>query len=134
MVAYVEQVGALAASTFVTQLDKPATGQPPQTTPYALVHPADGIDEATRLTGPPVTEHPEFTIHIVGTTANQVKVVSDLLKHVLFPTGFGVTPTVTGRRCGKVFWRSPLPVQTDKNITPPLCFAVIEVGWRSDPA
>lgn len=134
LVALIQTVPALASSTWVTQVPIAATGQPPAAFPYALVHPADGADEQTRFTGPASTEHPAFTVHLVGGSANQCKVVAELVKAKIIVGGFGIVPTVSGRRNQRMYWRSPIPIQTDKNATPPLCFYVAEVGWTSDPA
>lgn len=134
VVGLVETVTALSAATYVTTLPKPATGQPAAPLPYALVHPADGVDEQTRATGGYSTEHFEATIHLVGASANQCKVLADLLKAKVVVGGFGIIPTIDGRRCQRMYWRSPIPIQTDSDVTPPICFQVIEVGWTSDPA
>lgn len=107
----------------------PATGLP-----YVLLHPADGTDEATRLTGPPTTEHPEYTFHVVGASASSVQVVVGLLKAKFKPTVFVVAPTVAGRLNQAAYWRSPQPIQTDKDVTPWLVYQVIEYGWTSNPA
>ena len=101
--------------------------------PYWIIHPTDGVDEQTRHSGPSSTEHPEFTIHTVGSSANQVKVNADLVKGSLVVGGFGVVLTVTGRRNQRVVYRSPIPVQIDHTVTPPLCFHVAQIGWVSDP-
>jgi hypothetical protein len=102
--------------------------------PYWIIHPTDGIDEQMRYTGPSSTEHPEFTIHTVGSTANQTKVNADLVKGSLVVAGFGIIPTVTGRRNQRLSYRSPIPVQMDHTVTPPLCFHVAQISWISDPA
>lgn len=130
----VESVPVLASTTFVTLAPKPPSGQPPIAYPYALIHPTGGVDEQTRYTGPAVTEHPEFTIHIAGASAEQVQTVTDLLKAVVKPDGFGIIPTVSGRRNQRMFWRQPIPIQTNTELVPPMCFAVIETGWTSDPS
>jgi hypothetical protein len=70
----------------------------------------------------------------VGSSANQAKVNADLVKAALVVGGFGIILTVTGRRNGRLYYRSPIPVQIDKTVTPPLCFHVAQVGWRSDPS
>lgn len=101
--------------------------------PYWIIHPADGVDEQTRHSGPSSTEHPEFTIHTVGSTANQAKVNADLVKSSLVVAGFGIIPAVAGRRNQRLTYRSPIPVQIDHTVTPPLCFHVAQVGWVSDP-
>jgi hypothetical protein len=99
-----------------------------------VIHPTGGTDTQSRYSGPYATEHPEFTLHIVGISANQVRVLADLLKAVIKPAGVGMIPTVSGRRNQRMYWRQPLPIQTDTSVTPPLVFDVVEVGWVSDPS
>lgn len=132
MQALVSQVPILAGRVYVTTAPAPPTGGT-LPLPYAVIHPADGKDEQTRFTGPYSTEHPEFTIHSVGSTANQAKVVADLIKAQIIVNGFGVIPVVAGRKNQPAYYRSPIPVQIDADVTPPLCFHVAEVGWTSDP-
>lgn len=133
VVAIIQTVPALTTATYVTKAPKP---DPPATLPlpYVIVHPSDGIDEATRYTAPPTTEHPEFTLHIVGGSANQSQVITGLIKAKFLVNGFIVPPVVTGRRNRSGYWRSPLPIQTDTDVTPSLVFQVIELGWTSEPA
>lgn len=134
MVALVESVPILADATHVTLAPKASDGSSPLLYPYALVHPKGGIDEQTRVTGPYSTEHPEFTIHLAGGSAEQVQTITDLLKAEVKPSGVGVIVTVSGRKNQRAYWRQPLPIQTNTSVTPPMCFAVVEVGWISDPS
>lgn len=134
VVAIVQSVPVLAENTFVTLTPKLISGQPPLPYPYALIHPTGGTDEQARLTGPVATEHPEFTIHVAGDSAQQCQVVTDLLKAKIVPAGVGVVPVVDGRRNERMFWRQPIPIQTSTGLTPPMCFAVVEVGWTSNPS
>jgi hypothetical protein len=102
--------------------------------PYVIIHPAAGKDEAMRFTGPSITEHPDFIIHTVGGDADQAQLVAELIKAKLVVGGFGIIPTVAGRSNGHLYYRSPIPIQTDTSVVPALCFHVAEVGWRSNPA
>lgn len=102
--------------------------------PYVLVHPSEGVDEATSFTGPPVTTHPEFTFHIVGLTASSVQKATALVKAKLKPASFVIPPTVSGRRNYNAYWRAPLPLQTEKDVNTWLVYQVVEYGWTSDPA
>jgi hypothetical protein len=102
--------------------------------PYWIIHPADGIDEQARYTGPSSREHPEFTIHTVGSSAAQAKINADLVKSALVVNGVGIIPTVAGRRNQRIYYRSPIPVQIDNTVVPPLLFHVAQVGWVSEPA
>ena len=129
--ARAETLTALASKTFVTVTSPVGTTI---ATPYLLIHPTDGIPEATRFTGPPITEHPAFTLHIVGKSAEQVQTIYDLLKVVFVTSGFMVPPTISGRRNWGGYWRSPIPIQTDNDVTPALIYQVVELGWDSDPS
>lgn len=129
--ALVQQVPALSTTTYVStapDATPPATMLP---LPYAILHPIGGTPTASRETGPAVTEHPSFTLHLVGVNAEQAIALTDLLRPILTPN---TIPVVSGRRCGQIWWREPLPVQEDKDVNPPLLYAVVEFGWRSDPA
>lgn len=128
--ALAESAGALTGHVFVSATPTGVV----QPLPYIVLHPAAGVDEATRFTGPPVTEHPEYIFHIVGASANSVQVTTELVKAIFKPASFVITPTIVGRRNYNGYWRSPLPIQTDTTVTPWLIFAVIEYGWTSDPA
>jgi hypothetical protein len=128
--ALIELVPALAGKTWVTR----APTGPVLPAQYCIVHPAAGADEAGRFMGPQTVEHPEFTLHIVGATADQVQALIDLVKAKFVVNGFMTPPTVSGRRNWAGYWRSPLPIQTDNTVTPPLLFAVIQLGWTSEPA
>lgn len=121
---------ALTTHTFVTN----APAGVVQPNPYALVHPADGVDEQSRFTGPLLTRHPEFTLHLVSGSAASVQATLDLVKAKFVVNGFAVAPTVSGRRNFNAWWRMPLPIQTDTSVTPWLVFAVCELGWSSDPS
>lgn len=127
--ALVESAGALAGHTFITLV--PAGTQ---ALPYAIVHPKDGNDAQNRFTGPAAEKHPEFTFHIVGATATSVQTVLELVKAKFVTNEFVNAPTVSGRRNYDAYWHMPLPIQTDRDVTPWLVHAVIEYGWTSEPA
>ncbi|AGW41739.1 O-succinylbenzoate synthase [Leifsonia xyli subsp. cynodontis DSM 46306] len=130
--ALVEQVPILTGATFISKApEDPANPDRMQPLPYALMHPIGGTPTAERETGPAVTEHPSITLHLVGSSAEQVIALTDLLRPVLTPE---TVPVVAGRLNGRVWWREPLPVQEDTDVSPSLIYAVIEFGWRSDPA
>lgn len=130
-VAVVETVPALAESTFLSVVPEALLPAP---VPYVIVHPSDGVDDTDRVTGPRVSEHPMFTLHIVGDSTNQAQIITGLVKAKFVTGGRFTPPVVAGRRNGRGYWRSPLPVQVDGDVTPPLIFQVVEVGWTSDPA
>lgn len=129
--ARAETLVALASKTFVTVTEPVGTKI---AAPYLVIHPSDGVDVATRVTGPRVAENPMFTLHIVGSSANQVQIITGLLKALFVVNGFMVPPVVAGRRARAGYWRSPIPIQTDTDVTPALIYQVIELGWVSEPA
>jgi hypothetical protein len=130
--ALVEEVPILADATFISKVpEDPANPDLMQPLPYALMHPIGGTPTVSRETGPAVTEHPSITLHLVGSSAEQVLALTDLLRPILTPF---VVPVVSGRRNGPIWWREPLPIQEDTDVSPSLIYAVVEFGWRSDPA
>ena len=129
LVALLKTIPAFAIKTYVTIV--PAGTTPTQ--PYLLVHPADGVDSQERVTGPRITRHPRFTIHTVGGSYDQVSAASKAVKDKLIVSGRGVTLTVAGEKCQPVWYESPIPIQVDSDVTPPLVYHVAEVGFRSDP-
>lgn len=134
VVAKVQSVPSLATSTYVTLVPKPVVPATVLPLPYVIVHPSDGDDEATRFTGPPVTTNPMFTFHVVGGSAESVQVVTGLVKAKFLVDGFIIPPVVAGRSNRDGYWRSPIPLQIDRDVTPALVYQVIELGWVSDPA
>lgn len=129
LVALLKTIPAFASKTFVTIIPE---GTKP-TSPYLLVHPADGSDSQERVTGPRVTQHPRFTLHTVGGSYDQVAAGAKLIKDKLVVSGRGVTLTVAGDVCQPVWYESPVPIQVDPDVTPSLVYHVAEVGFRADP-
>lgn len=127
---------AYSTHVFVTKADDPLPAWSGTTTgyPYVLVHPSEGIDTADRLTGPPTTTHPEFTLHIVGQTSSSVQAATALIKAKCKPDSFVIAPTVAGRRNYNAYWRARLLIQTEPDVNPWLVYQVIEYGWASDPS
>lgn len=131
--ALIGEVPALTGHVFVATAK--GTDGAPIVGPYAVLWPIDGADDTDRLAGPPVVTHPAFTLHIVGASANQVQVIAGLVKaKFTSPSGFITAPDVTGRSNTGAYWRSPIPLQTDTDVTPALVYQVIELGWDSSPA
>lgn len=128
--AKLQNVAAFASNTFVTVVPSDNIVR----TQYALIHPSEGTDEQTRVSGPPVTTHPRFTLHVVGSSAESVQRNTALVKAQFLTDGFIVPPVVSGRRNSNGWWSSPIPIQVDSDVTPPLVYQVIELGWTSDPA
>lgn len=121
---------ALASRTFVSVTPEGVV----QPKPYALLHPAEGDDTASRATGPRSTTNPAFTLHLVSGSAASVQTVVDLVKAKFVTSGLAIAPTVAGRRNQRAYWRQPVAIQTDKSVTPWLLYAVVELGWESDPS
>jgi len=130
----VESAGALSGKVYVTLAPPPTAPATVLPMPYVILHPAEGIDETDRVTGPKITTHPEFTLHIVGLTASSVQTVLALIKAKFIANGRGITVTVSGRNNKPPYWRSPMPLQTDRDVTPWLVYAVVELGWTSEPS
>jgi len=127
LVAKTKEIPAFASKTYLTVAERGVTA------PYIVWHPANGANSQERVTGPRVTKHPRFTGHIVGSTAEQVLVLMDLLEAKLFPGGRGVTLDVAGERAMPLWFESPIPVQVQTDPQPTVIYGVVEVGWRSDP-
>jgi hypothetical protein len=97
--AFVQAVPILSSAVFGVSVPKPAATAT-QPLPYAVLYPFGGTPEASRETGPAVTEHPSFTVHLVGGSVEQVSALSELLYAVLMPD---VHPTVAGRKTSRVW-------------------------------
>ena len=125
--AKTQEVPALATKTFISQA--------PHLTPapYIVWHPAQGTNAQTAITGPRVEKNPRFTGHIVGASAEQVQVLLDLLEAKLFPGGRGVVLTVAGEVSKPLWFESPLPIQVQTDPQPTVIYAVVEVGWSTQP-
>jgi hypothetical protein len=124
-----ESVAALASKVFVVEA--------PHDTelPYAVLYPMGGQDTTDRLngTGPRITRHPRFTVHIFGESADQVQVIADLVKPKFIQNGRGLTLAVAGWINQPAWYEEPLPLQKDTDVQPTVIFHVAELGWRSDP-
>lgn len=128
-----KSVTAFAAKTFVSVAKRDdVTGALPKS-PYLVIHPSDGSDQSPRLSGPAVSQRPSFIFHVVGGSYGQVSSGVSLLKEKFIPGGVGHTFVIPGWLCGRVWWKSPLPVQVDNDITPALVYQVIELGFSADP-
>lgn len=125
--AKIETIPALRVKTFVLTAPK---GTVP---PYLILYPADGVDEQTRFTGPKATQHPRFTVHLVGVSYEQCASVAKLLKDRLMPDLRGVILDVPGERCGELWFSSPIPIQADYDATPPLIWYTAECGFETNP-
>lgn len=127
LVAKTQEIAAFAQKTFVTLADH---GTEP---PYIVWHPASGVNTSGRITGPRVTKNPEYTGHIVGESAAQVQRLTDLLEEKLFPGGRGVVLGVEGENPKPLRFACPLPIQVQTDPQPTVIYAVVEVGWSTQP-
>jgi hypothetical protein len=100
-------------------------------TPYVVIHPADGVDEQDRLTGPSSLMNPRFTVHTVGLRYAEVADLSGLIKDQLIENGFGVVPVIVGERSHRVWYESPMSIQRDDDTSPPRLYHVAECGFAS---
>lgn len=136
VVATIKTVPILASAVYVSEAPKPTAPATVLPLPYVIVHPTEGTDEQARFMGPNTIQSPEVTMHIVGASANQVQIVTGLVRAKFQPslTGFVIPPTVSGRKNRDAYWRAPTPIQTDRDVTPHLLYQVIELGWVSESA
>lgn len=102
------------------------------TYPYWVIHPADGTDTTDRFNGPKLIQHPRFTVWTVGEDADQAADAAEKVKALLVVGGRGVIPTIEGEISYQIRYSVPLPIQSDKNATPPICYHVAEIGFDSE--
>ena len=131
--AIAKEVPALTSKTFVGRGHKGVDGSL-VTPPLLVIYPADGIDTQERLTGPSSTQHPRFTLHIAGTSYDQVAEVTGLLKAKFIDVdGYGIPPAIEGWATSDVTWSAPVPIQEDTDVTPSVLYQVIELGFDAEP-
>jgi hypothetical protein len=130
--AKTQEIAAFATKTFVTVAQYPNSTARPEP-PYIVWHPANGTNSQPGVTAPRSTKNPRFTGHIVGESADQVQVLTDLLEAKLSPGGRGIVMSVAGERSKPVEFACPLPIQVQMDPLPPVIYAVVEVGWSADP-
>jgi hypothetical protein len=131
--ARIESIPAFASATFVGDVPRTATGELVER-PYIAVHPADGIDTQERFTGGRRTQHPRFTLHVVGDSYTNVATITRDLKARFISRGVGIPLEVPGETTRNLHWSSPEPIQWDRDVTPPVAYQVIELSFDSDPA
>lgn len=124
--------GVSRGQVFVSRAEYPEPDQKvPVTYPYWVIHPADGRDTQSAITGPYVTRHPRFTIWTVALNADTAALAAENVRNALVVNGRGVKPTIAGEKSQAVWYSSPLPIQVDTNQTPALVYHVAEVGFDS---
>lgn len=133
VLAKIREIPALASKTYAVIVPKDAAGNLPAR-PFVVVYPADGVDTQERFTGPRSVQHPRFTLHIVGSSYENVATVAGLVEAQFVSGGFGVAPVVAGAHTWGLTWEAPIPVQLDTDVVPPVPYQVIEVGFNVEPA
>lgn len=132
VVTAIKTITALATKTYEVVAPRDAQGKLPAA-PYVVVYPADGDDSQERVTGPRLTRHPAFTLHIVGSSYSNAQTVTEFVKGKFVMNGRGVKLTVTGETTKPCHWSVPIPTQVDNSLTPPLIYNVAELSFDSDP-
>src|SRR3546814_15255452 len=88
--------------------------------PLVLIHPADGTDSQERFTGPRSAQHPRFTLHIVGSSVDNVQTITEAVKAKFVVDGLGVAPSIPGERPSPLTGGSPIPAPWDTHMSPPV--------------
>lgn len=113
----------LADSTF----DGQVVGTPER---YCVVYSSGGVRNSERLTGRSVFADFSFTIHSVGSTAEQARLVEERVIAQLLDW----TPTIAGRNCRRMMHVVSRPVDMDKDVSPPLFYGVDVFDLTTAPA
>lgn len=127
--ARIQEIPQLASRVFVASARK--TDGALQAPPYVLLYPSEGTDTQETYTGPRSRQHPAFTIHIVGTSYDNVQTLTEAIKPLFVVNGFGVPPAVSGERTFNLTWESPTPIQWDFDV-PDRLYQVIELGFDAE--
>lgn len=128
----IKEIPALSAKTYTGTAPKDSNGRYPSA-PYVLVHPADGIDRQASFTGPRLEQNPRFTLHIVGSSSDNVQTITKAVKDKFVVNGFGIAPYVEGEVTRSLTWSSSQPIDWDTAVTPPIPFQVVEISFVSTP-
>lgn len=89
---------------------------------YLVVFTNSGLRVRPRFTGPSSGVTQSFTIHSVGTTPEQAQLGAEVVQDQLVD----FLPVVAGWNCHRLTHEVSLPVQVDRDITPPLYYCVDE--------
>jgi len=131
LLAQIRSIAPLASKTFVAPSQRDALGKLP-VAPYVVVYPAEGTDTRERFTGPAVTQHPSFTLHIVGSSYDNAATVAALIKAKFVAAGVGIQAVVEGEHSYGMSYSSPQPVQVDYDVSPALVYATAEITWHAE--
>jgi hypothetical protein len=133
VVARIRAIPDLASRTHLARAPKDVNGNLPAT-PLAIVYPADGTDTVERLAGPARHQHPRFTLHLVGSSYNNVAAITQAVKaQFIDADGWAIPLEAPGWMISNLTWSSPIPIQVDTDTTPPVFYQVIELGFDADP-
>jgi len=103
--------------------------------PYAVGQPSDGVDTQEHFMGARSTAHPRVILHVVGSSySNCQKTMEQIKGKFIDPvTKFPIPLSVPGETFRNFRFDTPLPVQVDNDVTPPLIYATAELTWDADP-
>ena len=132
--SFIEEIPPLATKTFEAIAKYPYPDASVKVLPpYLLMFPSDGKNTSERVALRPRTRHPRWTLHLVGSSADQVGDIAELLTAHLLPDDRGAVLAVAGEVCKPLWLDSPLPLQVIDNATPALVYQVFECGLDADP-
>jgi hypothetical protein len=129
----IKQIPILATKTYTGNAPKDSDGKLPLA-PFVVIYPADGIDRQTSFTGPRSAQNPRFTLHIVGSSSDNVQTVTKAVKDIFVVNGFGVAPAVPDESTRSLTWSASQPVEWDRDVSPPIPYQVVELSFVSEPA
>lgn len=131
--AVIKTEPAVASKTYITEAPKDANGKLPSA-PYVVIHPGTGTDATDRLSGPRVRERPFFTVHVVGSSWDNVTQLTERLKGLFVVGGWAVPPVLPGEMTSDFLWSEPIPIQVDRDVTPPIVYGVVELSFTAEPS
>lgn len=106
-------------------------GEPGMTAfkPYAVLYPSSGIPDG-ELADP--NEYLDYAAQVTCVAASQegAEAVADRVKTALV----GKRLAVPGRQSYPVYLTLARPAERDDHVTPPVHYAVVQVGFRTGPA
>lgn len=129
----IKEIPVLASKTYTGSATKDGNGKLPAA-PYVVIHPADGIDRQVTFTGPRSEQNPRFTLHIVGTSSDNVQNLTAAVKAKFVVNGFGVAPDVPGELTRSLTWSAAQPIGWDMDVAPPIPYQVVEISFVSEVA
>lgn len=126
--AHVTAVRALLTAAGLTVYDGKVPDGPAM--PYVVVYADGGLAAPDNLASVSTWRMWGFQTTAVGTTADQARLVAEKAQGALLD----VTPTVSGRTCGRIQHDTSRDVQRDDDVVPPVMYAVDRWRFNSVPA